>query len=191
MIFTELSIPGVFLIEPTVFGDTRGYFMEAYKKQEFEQFIGKYDFIQDNESCSSKGVLRGLHYQLEPYAQSKLVRVMLGVVLDIVVDLRKGSPTFGQYIAMELSGDNKRQLFIPKGLAHGFYVKSEMTVFSYKVDNPYSPTHECGIRYDDPVIDINWQIKSGLSAIVSEKDRKLPLLKNAEINFQYKKLSEK
>jgi dTDP-4-dehydrorhamnose 3,5-epimerase len=183
MKFTELEIPGVFLIQPNVVGDTRGYFMEAYKKQKYTQFIGQHEFIQDNESCSLQGVLRGLHYQLEPYAQSKLVRVLQGTVLDVAVDIRKGSPTFGQHIVMELSGENKRQLFIPKGLAHGFYVISERAVFSYKVDNPYSPTHDRGIRYDDPDINVDWQIKSDFPMIVSEKDRKLPFLKNAEINF--------
>jgi dTDP-4-dehydrorhamnose 3,5-epimerase len=186
MIFTELEIPGVFLIEPKVFGDARGYFMEAYKKREFKQFIGRYDFIQDNESCSSQGVLRGLHYQLEPYAQSKLVRVIQGAVLDVVVDIRIGSPTFGRYIVMELSGENKRQLFIPKGFAHGFYVMSEIAVFLYKVDNPYAPTYERGIRFDDSDIGIDWQIKPDFPVKVSEKDKELPFLKNAEINFQYK-----
>ena len=185
MIFTETGIPGVFVIEPNVFGDTRGYFMEAYKKPEFEQFIGSYDFIQDNESCSSQGVLRGLHYQLEPFAQSKLVRVIQGAVFDVAVDIRKGSPTFGQYMALELSGENKRQLFIPKGLAHGFYVISKTAVFTYKVDNPYTPTYERSIRFDDPDIGIDWHIKPEFPVNFSEKDRQAPLLKNAEINFQF------
>ena len=185
MKYTETVIPGVWLIEPKVFGDSRGYFMEAYKKPEFEQCIGTCDFIQENESCSSQGVLRGLHYQLEPYSQSKLVRVISGTVLDVAVDIRKGSPTFGKYVAIELSGENKRQVFIPKGFAHGFYVLSERTVFTYKVDNPYSPTHERGICFDDPYIGVNWQLKPEFSLLVSEKDKNAPLLKNAEINFLY------
>jgi dTDP-4-dehydrorhamnose 3,5-epimerase len=186
MVYTETEISGLWMIEPKVFGDSRGYFMEAYKKTEFEQYIGPCDFIQENESCSSQGVLRGLHYQLEPYSQSKLVRVIRGNVLDVAVDIRIGSPTFGKYVMFELSGDNKRQVFIPKGFAHGFYVISEMAVFTYQVDNPYSPTHERGIRFDDPDICVNWQFKPELPLLVSEKDRKTPLLKNAETNFTYK-----
>ena len=185
MKFMETEIPGVWLIEPTVFGDSRGYFMEAYKKQEFEQFIEKCDFIQENESCSLRGTLRGLHYQLEPFAQSKLVRVICGTVLDVVVDIRKGSPTFGKYVAIELSGENHRQAFIPKGLAHGFYVLSETAVFTYLVDNPYSSTHERGICYDDPDIGIDWRLMPDRPLLVSEKDIKAPLLKDAEINFNY------
>ncbi|MDR2916452.1 MAG: dTDP-4-dehydrorhamnose 3,5-epimerase [Tannerella sp.] len=187
MIYTETEISGVWVIEPNVFADVRGYFMEAYKKTEFEQHIGPVDFIQDNESCSTQGVLRGLHYQLEPYAQSKLVRVIQGRVLDLAVDIRKGSPTFGKYIAVELSGENKRQLFIPKGFAHGFYVMSETAVFTYKVDNPYTPIHERGIRFDDPAIGIDWHIMQGNVVNTSEKDRQAPVLGDAEINFEYKK----
>ena len=185
MNFTETEIPGVWMIEPKVFGDSRGYFMETYKKTVFDQCIGACDFIQENESCSSIGVLRGLHYQLEPYAQSKLVRVISGTVLDAVVDIRKGSPTFGKYVTIELSGENKRQVFIPKGFAHGFYVQSETAVFAYKVDNPYSPANERAIRFEDPNIGIIWRHKLEFPLLVSEKDKNAPLLKDAEINFKY------
>jgi dTDP-4-dehydrorhamnose 3,5-epimerase len=175
MTFIETDIQGVWIMEPKVFGDLRGYFMELYKESEFRKHIGEINFIQDNESCSTKGVLRGLHFQVEPYAQAKLVRVILGSVLDVAVDIRKDSRTFGKYIAVELSGENKRQLFIPRGFAHGFYVKSETVVFAYKVDNQYTPDYERSIRYDDPAISVNWQIEGEI--IVSEKDRKAPLLK--------------
>jgi len=184
MKYTETEIPDVWIIEPNVISDTRGYFMEAYKEREFEDNIGKVHFLQDNESCSSRGVLRGLHYQLEPYAQSKLVRVIQGKVLDVAVDIRKNSPTFGKYIAVELSGENKKQLFIPKGFAHGFYVMSETAVFTYKVDNPYMPACERGIRFDDPTIGVNWQIMPDDVVNTSEKDRTAPLLNDAENNFE-------
>ena len=185
MIYKETEITDIRIIEPNVFADERGYFMEAYKELEFENFIGKIHFIQDNESCSARGVLRGLHYQLEPYAQSKLVRVIQGKVLDVAVDIRKNSPTFGKYVAVELSGENKRQLFIPKGFAHGFYVMSETAVFTYKVDNPYAPAYERGIRFDDPTIGVNWQIMPDNMVNTSEKDRTAPLLHEAENNFEY------
>ena len=185
MIYTETKIPGVWMIEPKVFADARGYFMEAYKEQEFDEHIGKVHFVQDNESRSAYGVLRGLHYQLAPYAQSKLVRVIQGTVLDVAVDIRKGSPTFGKYVAIELSGENKRQLFIPRGFAHGFYVMSETAVFTYKVDNPYTPTHERGIRFDDPSIGVDWQIVSEEAVVVSEKDCNAPVLHDAENNFEF------
>lgn len=187
MEYIETAIPGVWIIEPIVFEDARGYFMESYKKADFDQFIGEINFIQDNESCSSKGILRGLHYQLAPYSQAKLVRVIEGVVWDVAVDLRKGSPTFGHSVSVELSADNKRQLFIPRGFAHGFYVMSERAIFSYKVDNPYMPAYERGIRFNDPTIQIEWPInldESG-SVITSEKDAQLPMLQDAEINFVY------
>ena len=174
------------MIEPTVFGDSRGYFMETYKKTEFEEYIGAFDFVQDNESCSSKGVWRGLHYQLEPYAQSKLVRVIQGAILDVVVDIREGSPTYGKFVAVELSGENKRQLFVPKGFAHGFYVMSDTAVFTYKVDNPYMPSFERTIRYDDPAIGIERNLPLGQTMIMSDKDRQAPLLCDAEINYIYK-----
>ncbi|MDR0699659.1 MAG: dTDP-4-dehydrorhamnose 3,5-epimerase [Tannerella sp.] len=186
MIYTETEIKGVWMIEPEVFRDARGYFMESYKKPEFEQYIGDVHFIQENESCSVQGVLRGLHYQLEPYAQSKLVRVIDGEVFDVAVDIRKGSPTFGRYIAVVLSGENKRQLFVPKGFAHGFYVMSKTAVFTYKVDNPYMPVYERGIRFDDPAIGVDWRLLSESAFSISGKDRIAPLLDEAEINYTYK-----
>lgn len=185
MKYIETSIPDVWIIEPVVFNDARGYFMETYKQADFEQHIGPANFVQDNESCSSKGILRGLHYQLAPYSQAKLVRVIEGVVIDVAVDLRKGSPTFGRSVSVELSADNKRQLFIPQGFAHGFYVKSEKAIFTYKVDNPYMPAYERGIRYDDPAVLVDWQIDAGDIVQTSEKDGRLPLLQDAEINFKY------
>ncbi len=185
MTYTETTIPGVWIIEPKVFNDARGYFMEAWKKEEFEKHIGPVNFVQDNESCSSKGVLRGLHYQLAPVSQSKLVRVIKGCVLDVAVDLRKGSPTFGKYLAVELSAENKRQFFIPQGFAHGFHVLSEEAIFTYKVDNPYSPQHERSLRFDDPAIGIDWQITDPTFVNLSEKDKLAPLLADADINFNY------
>ncbi|MDR2920167.1 MAG: dTDP-4-dehydrorhamnose 3,5-epimerase [Tannerella sp.] len=185
MKYIETSIPDVWIIEPVVLNDARGYFMETYKQADFEQHIGPVNFVQDNESCSSKGILRGLHYQLAPYSQAKLVRVIEGVVIDIAVDLRKGSPTFGRSVSVELSADNKRQLFIPQGFAHGFYVKSEKAIFTYKVDNPYMPAYERGIRYDDATVQVDWQIDTDTIVQTSEKDGRLPLLQDAEINFKY------
>lgn len=185
MTYKETEISGVWIIEPKVFTDTRGYFMEAFKQAEFDEVVGKVCFVQDNESCSSQGVLRGLHYQLAPYSQSKLVRVIKGCVLDVAVDLRAGSPTFGKYVAVELSGENKRQFFIPQGFAHGFHVLSEEAVFTYKVDNKYTPTHERGLRFDDPAIGIDWQIIDLSVTNLSEKDMNAPLLKDAEINFTF------
>lgn len=186
MNYIETEISGVWIIEPKVFNDARGYFMEAFKQAEFEEHIGKVNFIQDNESCSSRGVLRGLHYQLAPYSQSKLVRVITGRVLDVAVDLRVGSPTFGKYVSVELSADNKRQFFIPQGFAHGFHVLSEEAVFTYKVDNPYMPSHERGLRYDDPSIGVDWGITDINALNLSEKDTKAPLLIEADFNFTYK-----
>lgn len=185
MTYIETEIPGVWIIEPKVFKDARGYFMEARKKAEFEEHIGKVEFVQDNESCSSKGVLRGLHYQLAPYSQSKLVRVIKGCVLDVAVDLRKGSPTFGKYVAVELSDENKRQFFIPQGFAHGFHVMSEEAVFTYKVDNPYAPTHERGLRFDDPTVGVDWKITEPAILNLSDKDRNAALLQDVEINFEF------
>lgn len=183
MTYIETEIPGVWIIEPKVLGDARGYFMEAWKKAEFEEHIGHIEFVQDNESSSSKGVLRGLHYQLPPYSQSKLVRVIKGCVLDVAVDLRKNSQTFGKYVAVELSETNKRQLFIPQNFAHGFHVLSEEAIFTYKVDNPYMPTHERGLRFDDPTIGIDWKITEPSLLNLSEKDRKAPLLQEAQKEF--------
>ncbi|MCL2097762.1 MAG: dTDP-4-dehydrorhamnose 3,5-epimerase [Bacteroidales bacterium] len=180
MTFTETKIKGVWLIDPKVHSDDRGYFMESYKQSAFEAHIGKINFIQDNESKSTFGVLRGLHYQLPPFAQSKLVRAIAGTVLDVVVDIRKKSPTFGQYVAVELSADNKRQLFVPQGMAHGFLVLSPEAVFAYKVDNIYAPQAERSILYNDPSIGIDWGIPAA-QIILSEKDKIAPLLKDVEI----------
>lgn len=175
----------MWIIEPKVLSDSRGYFMESFKQEVFNQNVGKVDFIQENESGSSRGVLRGLHYQLAPYSQAKLVRVIEGTVLDVAVDLRKGSPTFGKYMAVELSGQNKRQFYIPQGFAHGFHVLSERAVFTYKVDNPYMPSHERSLRFDDPQIGIDWQITDPENVILSEKDKTAPLLAEADINYIY------
>ena len=186
MNYIETEISGVWIIEPKVFNDARGYFMEAFKQSEFEQHIGKVNFIQDNESCSSKGVLRGLHYQLAPYSQSKLVRVITGRVLDVAVDLRAGSPTFGKYVSVELSAENKRQFFIPQGFAHGFHVLSDEAIFTYKVDNPYMPSHEKGLRFDDPAIGVDWVITDIVAVNLSDKDTNAPLFSEAEYNFTFK-----
>ncbi|MDR1330563.1 MAG: dTDP-4-dehydrorhamnose 3,5-epimerase [Tannerella sp.] len=187
MKYTQTAIPGVRIIEPAVFIDARGYFLEAYKEEEFEQHIGAVHFIQDNESRSVRGVLRGLHYQLEPYSQAKLVRVILGSVIDVAVDLRRGSPAFGKYISVELSGDNRRQLYIPRGFAHGFYVTGETAVFTYKVDSPYMPSHERSIRFDDPAIGIDLKSFAPSVPLLSDKDARAPLLADAEMNFEYVK----
>ncbi|MDR0414811.1 MAG: dTDP-4-dehydrorhamnose 3,5-epimerase [Prevotellaceae bacterium] len=170
MKFTELALQGVWLIEPKVFPDARGYFMETYRQELLEQHAGSVAFVQDNESKSVRGVLRGLHYQLPPFAQSKLVRVISGAVLDVAVDVRAGSPTFGKHVAVTLTSENRQQLFIPRGFAHGFLVLSSEAIFAYKVDNVYSPSHERSICFDDPAIGIDW----GMSAdalLLSEKDR--------------------
>lgn len=159
------------MIEPKVFKDARGYFMEAFKKAEFEEHVGAVDFVQDNESRSSYGVLRGLHYQKGDSSQAKLVRVIKGTVVDVAVDLRRSSPTFGQHVMVELSEDNKRQLFIPRGFAHGFLVLSDDAVFTYKVDNAYAPQSECSIRFDDPELAIQWPIAAE-DMKLSDKDVK-------------------
>jgi dTDP-4-dehydrorhamnose 3,5-epimerase len=178
MEFKETSIKGVYLIEPKVFNDARGYFFEAWKQAEFNEKIGKVDFIQDNESKSSRGVLRGLHYQKGEWSQAKLVRVIKGCVLDVAVDIRHSSPTFGQHVMAELSEDNKHQFFIPRGFAHGFLVLSDEAIFTYKVDNVYAPQAEAGIRWNDPALGIHWPI-DGMEILTSEKDMKQPLLKDA------------
>ena len=169
MIFTETEIKGVWLIEPRVFQDDRGYFYESFKKEKFDRHIGQVDFIQDNESKSTYGVLRGLHYQVGEFSQAKLVRVISGKVLDVAVDLRKGSPTYGKYVSAILSDENKHQLFIPRGFAHGFLVLTPEAVFSYKVDNVYNPSAEASLLYCDPLIGIDWMIDSS-HFILSQKD---------------------
>jgi len=180
MEYIKTEIAGVYIIEPRVFNDARGYFMEAWKEEEFNQNIGLVKFIQDNESKSSYGVLRGLHYQKGAFSQAKLVRVIKGRVLDVAVDIRKSSPTFGKHVMVELSEDNKRQFFIPRGFAHGFLVLSEEAIFTYKVDNPYAPTEEAGIRWNDPALAIEWPIDP-VAVQTSEKDLKQPLLKEAQL----------
>ena len=171
------QIPEVKIIEPKVFGDQRGYFFESFNQKEFSEHVARVDFVQDNESKSTRGVLRGMHYQIPPFAQAKLVRVIYGEVLDISVDIRKNSPTFGESVSVILSGENKRQSYIPHGFAHGFLVQSEIAVFTYKVDNYYSPEHERGIFYNDPELNLNWDINEN-EIQLSEKDKQLPLLKN-------------
>ena len=180
MEYIETEIAGVFIIEPRVFSDARGYFMEAWKEEEFNQHIGRVKFIQDNESKSSYGVLRGLHYQKGEWSQAKLVRVIKGRVLDVAVDIRKGSPQYAKWAVVELSEDNKRQFFIPRGFAHGFLVLSEEAIFTYKVDNPYMPAEEAGIRWNDPELAIEWPIDPA-AVQTSEKDLKQPLLKEAQV----------
>ena len=179
MEYRKTEIEGVFIIEPRVFGDERGYFFEAWKRQEFEENIGKVNFIQDNESKSVFGVLRGLHYQKGELSQAKLVRVISGRVLDVAVDLRKDSSTFGKHVAVELSGDNKRQFFIPRGFAHGFLVLSDEAVFTYKVDNPYAPQAEASILWNDADLAIDWPL-SEEKLILSQKDREAQPFAEAE-----------
>ena len=185
MNFIRTNIPDVVIIEPTVHGDHRGYFVETFRADKLEAFLGyKLNFGQDNESKSSKGVLRGLHYQLAPHAQTKLVRVISGRVLDVAVDIRKNSPTFGQHVAVELSADNKKQMFVPRGFAHGFIVLENDTIFAYKVDNYYSPKCDRGIAFDDPALNIDWILnKEELN--LSAKDKVQPLLENTNDLFEY------
>lgn len=169
MEYLMTEIEGVWILEPKVFGDSRGYFMETWQQSDFERHIGPITFVQDNESKSSYGVLRGLHYQEGEYSQAKLVRVIKGRVLDVAVDLRKSSPTFGRHIMVELSEENKRQFFIPRGFAHGFLVLSDEAIFCYKVDNAYAPEHECSIKFNDPSIGIKWPIDESQMNL-SQKD---------------------
>lgn len=172
----KTALEGVLIIEPSVFGDDRGYFFESFSQKRFEKEIAKTVFVQDNESKSSYGVVRGLHYQLPPYTQAKLVRVVTGAVLDVAVDIRKNSPTFGQHIAVELTGENKRQLFVPHGFAHGFAVLSPEALFQYKCDNYYAPEQEGGIQFDDPALNIDWRIPRE-KMLLSEKDCKRKMFK--------------
>ena len=179
MKFTPLTIPDVFLIEPKVFGDARGFFLESFRQDLFNQATGtNYEFIQDNHSRSSKGVLRGLHYQLPPHAQGKLVRVVSGSVFDVAVDLRRGSPTFGQWAGVELTGENHRQFWIPPGFAHGFVVTSETADFLYKTTDLYAPQCEGAVRWDDPTVGIAWP-DLGMAPLLSAKDAVAPLLADA------------
>lgn len=181
MEYIKTAIDGVWILEPKVFGDHRGYFFEVWKQQDFDAHIGHHvEFVQDNESKSTRGVLRGLHYQKGEFSQAKLVRVIQGRVLDVAVDIRRESPTFGKYVSVELSDENKRQLFIPRGFAHGFLVLSDTGVFTYKVDNIYAPQAEAGIRWDDPDIGIDWPTE-GMNILLSDKDTKQPWLKDSNI----------
>lgn len=181
---TTTEIPGLIILEPKVFADARGYFFESYNEKAFEQAGIANKFVQDNQSKSTYGVLRGLHFQHDPLSQAKLVRVLEGKVLDVAVDLRKGSPTYMKWHGEILTAESKRQMFIPRGFAHGFLVLSETAEFFYKCDNFYSREHDGGIRFDDPALNIDWQLnKSNL--VISEKDANLPLLSEATLNFQY------
>lgn len=179
MNYIQTEIEGVWVLEPKVYEDDRGYFFESFSKKDFERHIGKVDFVQENESKSTFGVLRGLHYQKGEYSQAKLVRVIMGKVLDVAVDLRKNSLTFGKHISMELSAENKRQLFIPRGFAHGYLVLSDEALFTYKVDNYYAPESEAAILFSDEDLKIDWPIAE-FDLILSGKDRKASLFREAE-----------
>ncbi len=180
----KTDLEGVVILEPVLFGDARGYFFESFSRRRFEEAVGVVDFVQDNESKSSRGVVRGLHFQRGAFAQAKLVRVIEGRVLDVAVDIRRGSPTFGRHVAVELSGENHRQLFIPRGFAHGFAVLSDSALFQYKCDNYYAPQHEGGIAWNDPALGIDWRIPPE-EILLSEKDRHHPTLAEAPELFEY------
>ena len=182
MRFTELEIAGVWLIEPHRWGDSRGYFMETWKKEEFESHVGHVDFVQDNESMSGHGVVRGLHFQRGRMSQAKLVRVTQGEVIDVAVDLRPGSPTYGRHVAVTLSADNARQLFVPRGFAHGFVVTGDCARFQYKVDNAYAPESEATLLFSDPALGIEWPLDAS-EMLLSEKDRKGALLSDLITGF--------
>ena len=184
MKFIITAIPSVFIIEPSVFGDDRGYFLESFNLEKFEENVYPIKFVQDNESKSSKGVLRGLHFQHPPFAQAKLVRCIEGKVIDVVVDIRKGSPTYGKHVAIELTGENERQLFVPRGFAHGFLVQSDSAIFAYKVDNTYAPEFDAGIKYDDKELNINWGITEE-EIQLSEKDKNLSFFKDLDSPFKF------
>lgn len=185
MNFIRTDIPDIIICEPTVHGDERGYFIETFRQDKLEDFVGySINFCQDNESKSSRGVLRGLHYQLHPSAQTKLVRVIQGSVLDVAVDIRKGSPSYGKHVAIELSESNKKQLLVPRGFAHGFVVLEDDTIFAYKVDNYYSPENDRGIRFDDPALNIDWLITHDALKL-SDKDTKQPKLNETKDIFEY------
>lgn len=169
MEYIKTDVEGVFILRPRVFEDARGYFMETFRQSDFEEHVGRVLFVQDNESRSSRGVLRGLHYQRGAASQAKLVRVIRGCVMDVAVDLRRSSPTFGRHVMVELSGDNRQQLFIPRGMAHGFLVMSDEAVFTYKCDNEYAPQSEASIRFDDPVLGIRWPMPAE-ELVLSPKD---------------------
>ena len=182
MKFINTKISDVIIIEPTLYGDTRGYFFESYNQKKFEEIIGKIFFVQDNESKSSKGVLRGLHFQKPPFEQAKLVRCIEGEVLDVAVDIRKNSKTYGKHVAVLLSGKNKRQLFVPRGFAHGFLVLSNSATFAYKVDNIYSPDNDAGVQWRDKELNIQWGLDDS-EIIMSKKDLELPFFSKFESPF--------
>ena len=182
MKFIKTKIQDLTIIEPKVHDDKRGYFLESFNQELFNKNIGEVNFVQDNESKSSKGVLRGLHFQKPPYAQAKLVRCIEGRVLDVAIDIRKNSKTYGHYIAIELSGENKKQLFVPRGFAHGFLVLSKSAVFAYKVDNIYAPDYDAGILWNDPILNIHWDTNKH-EVLVSEKDNNLPFFSKFESPF--------
>lgn len=184
MPFISTDIPGLVIFEPKVFADSRGYFFESYNEKSFAEAGITTRFVQDNESSSSFGVIRGLHYQLTPHAQTKLIRVLEGKILDVAVDIRKGSPTFGKSFSIELTSENKKQVFIPRGFAHGFSVLSERAIVSYKCDNLYNKESEGGIRYDDPQLSIDWKVPLD-KAIISDKDKQLPLFAASKNNFTF------
>jgi dTDP-4-dehydrorhamnose 3,5-epimerase len=184
MKFIKTEIPDVYIIEPSVFGDNRGYFLESFNLERFEENVYPIKFVQDNESKSSKGVLRGLHFQKPPFNQAKLVRCIEGSVMDVAVDIRKGSPTYGQHVAVDLTGENKRQLFVPRGFAHGFSVLSDTAVVAYKVDNIYAPESDSGIRYDDTELNIDWGF-SNKEVQLSEKDKNLVNFIDLDSPFNY------
>ncbi len=188
MKLTKTKIDGVVIIEPDVFGDKRGWFMETYNEEKFKELGIDCKFVQDNMSYSAvKGTLRGLHYQKEPYCQSKLVRCTKGTVIDVAVDIRKGSPTYGEWVSVELSEENKKMFFMPKGMAHGFLTISDEVEFQYKVDNLYNKESEGGIRYDDPTVNVDWgSLLNGIKPILSSKDEVLPTLEECDANFKYK-----
>jgi len=184
MKYIKTKISDVYIIEPSVFGDERGYFLESFNLDKFVENVCPIKFIQDNESKSSKGVLRGLHFQKPPFEQAKLVRCIEGKVIDVAVDIRKGSPTYGKHLAVELSGENKRQLFVPRGFAHGFSVLSESATFAYKVDNSYAPEYDSGIKYDDSDLNINWGLTKN-EVLLSIKDKNLPAFKDLNSPFNF------
>ena len=184
MKFIKTTIPDVYIIEPSVFGDDRGYFLESFNLEKFEENVYPIKFVQDNESKSSRGVLRGLHFQKPPFNQAKLVRCIEGAVMDVAVDIRKGSPTYGKHVAVELSGENKKQLFVPRGFAHGFSVLSERAVFAYKVDNTYAPESDYGIKWNDEYLNIDWGLTEE-EVQLSAKDKNLSFFKDLDSPFKF------
>jgi dTDP-4-dehydrorhamnose 3,5-epimerase len=184
MKFIKTEISDVIIVEPSVFGDDRGYFLESFNLEKFEENVHPIKFVQDNESKSLRGVLRGLHFQKPPFNQAKLVRCIEGRVMDVALDIRKGSPTYGKHVALELSGENKKQLFVPRGFAHGFAVLSETAVFAYKVDNTYAPEYDSGIKYNDKDLNINWGLTEE-EVLLSGKDKNLPLFKDLDSPFKF------